>query len=360
MTRRTSFLETLEDAQRLAFAPFIFQAVAAALRTGLLKFIAEHPGSSPAEAARASALTPYAAGVITDMLVPAGVLERSASGLSSTEVGDLLVYDEMTHANLFFTESVCYAGLAKTRESLLEGRPAGLAAFDPAWRTIYPHLPELPEEAREAWFGFDHWHSDRAYRAAIDVIRSIWGEKGPAKLVDIGGNTGRFSRVFLESFAQSRALLVDLPVEIDALPARPELAHVASRLEGASIDWLTPARLTDIPAALEADLFWMSQFLDCFSEDEAVSILTRTRDAMRPGARLAVLEPLVDEQRHRAAELSLAASSLYFTVLANGNSRFYNGADLRRIFARADFAIESETPDLGVSHTLFILKPAEA
>ena len=81
---------------------------------------------------------------------------------------------------------------------------------------------------------------------------------------------------------------------------------------------------------------------------------------MRPGARLAVLEPLVDEQRHRAAELSLAASSLYFTVLANGNSRFYNGADLRRIFARADFAIESETPDLGVSHTLFILKPAKA
>ena len=104
----------------------------------------------------------------------------------------------------------------------------------------------------------------------------------------------------------------------------------------------------------------MSQFLDCFSEPEAVSILTRTRRAMAGNARLAVLEPLVDEQRHRAAELSLAATSLYFTVLANGNSKFFNGAELRRIFDAAGFVIESEHPDLGVSHTLFILRPRDA
>ena len=81
---------------------------------------------------------------------------------------------------------------------------------------------------------------------------------------------------------------------------------------------------------------------------------------MAKGARLAVLEPIVDEQRHRAAELSLAAASLYFTVLANGNSKFFNGAELRRIFARAGFSIEAEFPELGVSHTLFILKPEPA
>ncbi|MDO5530943.1 methyltransferase [Sutterella sp.] len=363
---RTSFLDTLEAAQRLAFAPFIFQAAAAALRFGFLEAVNRHPGATPAEIARDIAITPYAAGVIADLLVPAGVLDRvpakgekgeRSTGLALSSVGDLLLFDEMTRANFFFTESVCYQGLGKTAESLAEGRPAGLSAFDPSWKTIYPHLPELPEEAQKAWFGFDHWHSDRAYEAALEILAEACAPTGPRKLVDIGGNTGRFSREFLLRFPASTAVLVDLPVEVELLPSRPGIADVKDRLEGASIDWLTDDELTDRPAVADADIFWMSQFLDCFSEAEAVSILERTRRAMAPGARLAVLEPIVSEQRHRAAELSLAATNLYFTVLANGNSRFFNGEDLRRIFREAGFRIESETPDLGVSHTLFLLVP---
>lgn len=368
---RPNYLETLESAQRLAFAPLIFQAAAAALRFGLLRVIAENPGISSDAAAKKAGMTAYAAEVVTDMLVPAGILERTAlneddengksgRGLKTTPTGDLLVYNEMTRANFFFAESVCYAGLAFTREALAEGKPAGLKAFDPGWKTIYPHLPELPEEAKSAWFGFDHWHSDQAYGGALNILARMFPEKCPGKLVDIGGNTGRFSKAFLLRFPDAKAVIADLPVEVDALPQRPELAQVRERLSGVAIDWLTPDELADRPQALGADLYWMSQFLDCFSEAEAVSILTRTRRAMAGNSRLAVLEPLVDEQRHRAAELSLAATSFYFTVLANGNSKFFNGAELRRIFDAAGFVIESEHPDLGVSHTLFILRPRDA
>ena len=365
---RPNFLTVLEDAQRLAFAPFIFEAAAAALRLGVLDALSQAPGLSARELSVKNKLTRYAVEVMTDILVPAGILRRTAragesegrlTGLALTEMGDLLVYDEMTRANFFFTESVCYDALGRTREALLEGRPAGLEVFNPNWKTIYPHLPELPDEARSAWFRFDHWHSDRAYESALDEITTIWGAAGPKRLADVGGNTGRFSRRFLERFPEARAVLVDLPVEVAALPARPELAGVKDRLEGAAIDWLTDAEPAKLPALEGVDLFWMSQFLDCFSHEEAVSILRRTRRAMAPGAKLAVLEPLVDEQRHRAAELSLAATSLYFTVLANGNSRFFNGAELRGIFREAGFTVEREVPDLGVSHTLFILKPKE-
>ena len=375
---RPNFLTVLEDAQRLAFAPFIFEAAAAALRLGVLDALSATPGMSARELAAQTKLSLYAVEVMTDLLVPAGILRRTArageagraadgaaqcekrlTGLALTETGDLLVYDEMTRANFFFTESVCYDALGRTRASLTEGRPAGLEVFNPDWKTIYPHLPELPDEARSAWFGFDHWHSDRAYEGALDEITTIWGVAGPKKLADVGGNTGRFSKRFLERFPEARAVVVDLPVEVDALPERPELAGVKERLEGAAIDWLTAAEPAKLPALAGVDLFWMSQFLDCFSHEEAVSILTRTRRAMAPGAKLAVLEPLVDEQRHRAAELSLAATSLYFTVLANGNSRFFNGAELRGVFREAGLTIEREVPDLGVSHTLFLLKPEE-
>ncbi|MGN1149533.1 MAG: methyltransferase [Sutterella sp.] len=352
MTRqkRTNFLDTLLDAQKLAFAPFIFKACSAALKTGLLDAVvrADHP--IPRERlAGELGLTPYAVAVMTDILKPAGVLEENEEGLTATKVGSLLVLDDMTRANFFFTDDVNYVGLSRTLESLTEGRPAGLSSFNPSWKTIYPHLPELPDAARKAWFRFDHYHSDRAYQAALDILAPL----EPKHLVDIGGNTGRFTREFLLRFPQSRATLVDLPVETEALRGRPEMAGLLERLSTVSIDWLTdmPLRGTE-----GGDLYWMSQFLDCFSPDEAVSILKRIRAVMAPGAVLAVLEPIVDEQRHQAAELSLAATSLYFTVLANGNSRFFAGAELRSLFKRAGFTVVEEHHELGISHTLFILK----
>lgn len=367
---RPRILENLLEAQKIAFAPFIFEACASALSSGLLAALARSPeGLSEVALRTETKLSPYAVRVLLDLLAPAGVVERvervegenAESPLlwRSTPVADLLLFDDMTRANFFFTKDVNYEALAKLDASLTEGRPAGLAAFDPSWKTIYPHLPELPEAARKAWFGFDHFHSDRAYEAALGVLALTRDFK---HLVDIGGNTGRFTHRFLLKNPQARATVVDLPVQTEAIPTREELQDVVDRIDTFSIDWLTDAELKVSP---EADLFWMSQFLDCFSEDEAVSILVRTKAAMKVSKAsgnnpvLAVLEPVVDEQRHAAAELSLAATSLYFTAVANGNSAFFRGDMLRTIFKRAGFAIRSEVPNLGISHTLFLLEPAD-
>ena len=102
----------------------------------------------------------------------------------------------------------------------------------------------------------------------------------------------------------------------------------------------------------------MSQFLDCFSPDEAVSILRRCRTLLAPDGRFAVLECLTDRQAYEASAFSLAAVSLYFTAMANGNSRFYRASDLEDVFARAGLEIEHRRSDVGVSHTLFVLKPS--
>lgn len=370
---RPRILENLLEAQKIAFAPFIFEACASALSSGLLAALARSPeGLSEVALRTETKLSPYAVRVLLDLLAPAGVVERvehveRVEGESaespllwrSTPVADLLLFDDMTRANFFFTKDVNYEALAKLDASLTEGRPAGLSAFDPSWKTIYPHLPELPEAARKAWFGFDHFHSDRAYEAALGVLALTRDFK---HLVDIGGNTGRFTHRFLVKNPEARATVVDLPVQTEAIPTRDELQDVVDRIDTFSIDWLTDAELRVSP---EADLFWMSQFLDCFSEDEAVSILVRTKAAMKVSKAsgnnpvLAVLEPVVDEQRHAAAELSLAATSLYFTAVANGNSAFFRGDMLRTIFKRAGFAIRSEVPNLGISHTLFLLEPAD-
>lgn len=104
----------------------------------------------------------------------------------------------------------------------------------------------------------------------------------------------------------------------------------------------------------------MSQFLDCFSPEEAVSLLQRCKPLLSERGRFAVLECLVDGQKFPAAGFSLAAVSLYFTTMANGNSRFYRRNDLLSVFKNAGLDVEYCRDNVGVSHTLYILKPTAA
>lgn len=82
--------------------------------------------------------------------------------------------------------------------------------------------------------------------------------------------------------------------------------------------------LGDLPLPAEADIGWMSQFLDGFSPEQIVTMPGRVADVIKPGAKLFIMELFWDAQKIRAASSSLNTSSLYFTCMANGNSRFYS------------------------------------
>ena len=96
----------------------------------------------------------------------------------------------------------------------------------------------------------------------------------------------------------------------------------------------------------------MSQFLDCFAEDQIKRILSRVTDVMRDGGVLFVLELFSDRQRHEAAAFSLNATSLYFTCIANGVSRMYRAGDFLRMLDAAGFEVAAQHDDLGLGHTL--------
>jgi hypothetical protein len=174
--------------------------------------------------------------------------------------------------------------------------------------------------------------------------------------------------------------VLDLPQQIallrEALAGKPG----AARIDGVAVDLLAPAETAGTAGAAEAaeaagaagtageevatgavtlpgeaDVWWMSQFLDCFGEEQIVNILSLVRRSMKPGARACILEPFCDRQRFPAAELSLNAGSLYFTCMANGNSRFYRAEAFLPLVKRAGFLIEEEMDDIGTGgHTLLI------
>jgi len=77
---------------------------------------------------------------------------------------------------------------------------------------------------------------------------------------------------------------------------------------------------------------------------------------MNDESELFIMETLWDKQRFDASTYSLHATSLYFTCIANGNSRMYHSEDMHRLVEKAGLRVVEMIEDVGVSHTILICK----
>lgn len=341
-----SALDAIAEAQRIAFAPMLFQTAVCLRKFGLLDLLDKQgkQGATLEEIVADSEADEYAASVLLDMALSGRIVTRRDNKFYLAKVGHFLLHDPMTRVNMDFSQDVCYQGLYYLEEALKKGKPAGLRVFGD-WPTIYPALSQLPNPARDSWFAFDHYYSDAAFNAALPHIFA----SQPAKLYDIGGNTGKWAMTCCKYDANVMVTLLDLPEQIALARQNIEAANLSARVNFHAIDMLSDAPLPD-----QADIWWMSQFLDCFSPEQIVGILSKIARAMKPGARLCVMELFWDAQKFDAAAFSLNATSLYFTCMANGNSRFYSAENFLRYLDMAGFSIEKRLDNLGVGHTLLI------
>ena len=341
-----SALEAITAAQLLAFAPFAFQATVALRDRGVLAALADAPpgqGRAIDEVVTVTGLSHYAVRVLLEAGLGLHIVWRGGGRWHLGKLGWILLDDEMTRVNVDFSRDVCYRAAAHLDASLVEGRPAGLHELGP-WRTVYEGLSSLPEPARASWHAFDQFYSDRAFPQACERLAG----DPPARLLDVGCNTGNWADTCLTRFPDMVVGLVDLPPQLDCARERFDGKGLSTRVRFHPLDLLDPA--TVLPTGY--DLVWMSQFLDCFSEDQIVAILGKARACLGPGGRLWILELFWDRQRFEGAALSLQQISLYFTCVANGNSQMYDSEVFLALVERAGFRVESSTDRVGGYHTL--------
>jgi ubiquinone/menaquinone biosynthesis C-methylase UbiE len=237
-------------------------------------------------------------------------------------------------------------------ESIKNEKPEGLKVFG-EWETIYEAVSSnLPDHVKKSWFAFDHFYSDYAFPAILSYVYS----KKPKTLLDIGGNTGKWSMASFEYDPDVKITIMDLPGHVEAAKEK-----IFGRGFGDRISFYPGNILNEsqkLPAGFDA--IWMSQFLDCFSEAQIVSILNRCKQALAPGGSIYILEAFWDRQRFEGSAFSLQQTSLYFTAMANGNSQMYDSRVFIRCINEAGLKVIDEKDSIGVSHTLLACKPAAA
>ncbi len=351
---RLSAREAQRLAQFVAWGPVVFEVSRLMVKFGILAQLREaSEGLTREEIAKSCGLSDYATKCLLEASLSIGtvLVNPETKRYSLSKTGWFLLTDPATKVNIDFNHDVNYKGWFHLEEALLNGKPEGLKVFG-EWTTIYEGLSSLPEDVQKSWFGFDHFYSDCSFPEALEIIF----EKHHVKsLYDVGGNTGKWGLQCVGHDKDVEVTVLDLPQQIEMMKRNIAGKEGAERISGFGINLLDSN--SHFPKhEVAPDAIWMSQFLDCFSMDEIVAILNKAEEVMADNSRIFIMETLWDRQKFEPATLCLTMTSLYFTAMANGNSKMYNTEDMEECIKRAGLEIEQIYDGLGWGHSILVCK----
>jgi hypothetical protein len=351
-----SALEAQRLAHEISQAPIVFQVSRLMVKFGILQMLVESKegltlnetvekvaANIPQIGQQPEFQRRYAVQCLLESSLTIGTVLFENERFTCSKAGWFLLNNPAVKVNLDFNHDVNYLGLFRLEEALLNGKPEGLKVFGD-WATIYEGLSQLPENVQHSWFAFDHYYSDESWNEALEII---FAEK-PKTLLDVGGNTGRFAGRAVQFDNNVQVTIMDLPQQLELMRKATANVKGAERIHGHGVNLLDK----NVPFPVGFQAIMMSQFLDCFSEEEVTGILARAAKSMNADSKLYIMETFWDRQRFETAAYALTQISLYFTALANGNSKMYHSQDMLRCIENAGLAVEKIHDGIGQGHSI--------
>ncbi len=320
--KKQSRIEALSEAQKLAFAPMSFQALASMIDLGILKFLDKNSVTLQ-DIINGLNLDEYTVKTLLQIAEVISIAEEIEGKYTLLPKGEAFLYDEMTIANFNFVRNICYLGASELTNSFIRKTPEGLKKFiSDKESTIYPIIPNLAEPMKSSWYDFDNLYSDNCFDKVFEIISSKY-----KRIFDIGGNTGKFEKICLKNSGIEITML-DLAENISARINDPEL-------NGCDFYPVNVLDKNIVYPKMENAAILMSQFLDCFSKEQILKILTDLKNNIDKESSIFILEPFTNNQNFEAAKFSLVHISLYFTCMANGVSKMYEQGEIIDLIKKA-------------------------
>jgi demethylspheroidene O-methyltransferase len=168
-----------------------------------------------------------------------------------------------------------------------------------------------------------------------DMIAEYILDAGPLEgaeyLVDIAGGAGRFASHALARYPALRATVIDLP-EVVTGPAADKARAKSARLEFLAGDMFSG----DLPT--DASVISYVRVLHDHDDEPAQALIQRAFDALPPGGRLVVAEPLAGTPG--AEPIGDAYFGLYLWAMGSGRPR--HAAEYQQMFKNVGFTSVTE------------------
>ena len=143
-----SAFDAKSEAQRIAFAPMVFQASRILRDSGILELVQKSgaTGMTLNDVAAKIKLPRYGIKVLLEAGLGIGLFCLNENRFTITKLGYFILRDEMTRVNMDVVHDICYRGLFDLDKSIEQGKPVGLKTLDD-WKTFYEGLSTLRAES---------------------------------------------------------------------------------------------------------------------------------------------------------------------------------------------------------------------
>jgi hypothetical protein len=325
---------------QMGMSYWVSRALYAAAKLGLADKLAGGPRSA-AELAKETGTLSSALHRLMRLLAGLGILKTEPDGqrFALTPLGEAMKSDAPGAARatlLSLAGPIFWQAFGEYMYSLETGKTAfekvfGMPAFD--------YLARHPEDAAnftQAMIGV-HGEEPAAVAAAYDF-------SGFGTVVDVGGASGNMLVAILSRYPGPRGVLFDLPHVVRDAPEFFRARGVGDRIrvEGGSFFELVPAG---------GDAYVLSHVIHDWSEEQCLTILGHCRKAMKPDAKLLIIEMVLPtgDEMHPGKLLDLT-----MLVLPGGQER--TEAEYAALLDKAGFRLTRVVPTQSAANVVEAVK----
>jgi demethylspheroidene O-methyltransferase len=232
-----------------------------------------------------------------------GLLERSEAGYQTSRLGAAAT-GVPGLADMIRHHAVFYRDMADPLALLRDEADTELSHFWP-----YVFGGGMPSDAAAR---YSELMAESQVLVAEETLRSVdFGEV--RRLMDVGGGTGAFLAALGRAVPGPDLVLFDLPEVVPAARARFDAAGLSSRVSVVPGSFRTDA----LPQG--ADAISLVRVLYDHADETVAALLASVRDALPPGGRLIVSEPMTGQARpERAGDVYFA---FYCMAMRTGRAR---------------------------------------
>lgn len=268
---------------QMGTAYFVSQLVYTAARIGLADHLANGPRSA-AELAAGVGANPRPLHRLLRTLASFGIVTQDEHDrFALTALGDALKSDAPGSARstvLALTGPWMWSAWGEFQHSVGTGKTAMEKVFG---MPVFDYLAQHPQEAAlfsEAMVGI--------HGAEPPAVADAYDFSAFASIVDVGGATGNMLAHVLTRHPQPTGILFDRPHVVTEAPALLRARGVDSRVSIEHGDFFE-----NVPAG--GDAYVLSHIIHDWNEAQCLTILGNCRKAMKPGAKLLIVEFVLPE-----------------------------------------------------------------
>jgi hypothetical protein len=168
----------------------------------------------------------------------------------------------------------------RTSEAVRQGRSQSTEALG---KSIFDYFAEHPKEGAL----FSAAMTDLSTPVILEAVKAL-DVTGAKTVVDVGGANGAFVLELLAVHSDLKGVVLELPHAVPGAEAEAKSRGLEGRFTSVAGDFFD--------AVPEGDLHLLKYILHDWDDESCVRILRQCRQAMRPGARIAVVDMVIAEQ----------------------------------------------------------------